>query len=33
MAQRHIHRVVVVDDQRPVLGIVTGLDLLKVFQA
>lgn len=33
MAQRHIHRVVVVDDQRHVPGIVTSLDLLKVFQA
>ncbi len=31
MAEHGVHRVVVVDDDRHVLGIVTSLDLLKVF--
>jgi CBS domain-containing protein len=31
MADNHVHRVIVVDEQQHVLGIVTSLDLLKVF--
>jgi CBS domain-containing protein len=31
MADDHIHRIVIVDDGRRVLGIVTTLDLLRVF--
>ena len=31
MAEERVHRVIVVDDQRLVLGVVTSLDLLKAF--
>lgn len=31
MAEERVHRVIVVDDQRHVLGIVTSLNLLKAF--
>lgn len=31
MVENHIHRVIVVDEERHVLGIVTSLDLLRVF--
>ncbi len=31
MAEERVHRVIVVDDQRLVLGIVTSLDFLKAF--
>ena len=33
MAAERVHRVIVIDDERHVLGIVTSLDLLKVFPA
>ena len=33
MAEERVHRVIVVDDQRQVLGIVTSLDMLKAFPA
>jgi CBS-domain-containing membrane protein len=31
MAAERVHRVIVVDDQRLVLGVVTSLDLLEAF--
>ena len=31
MAEEQVHRAIVVDEQRRVIGVVTALDLLKIF--